>query len=42
MVLQPLTGEGLLIVEDSRSHSDAPQSVELPRTSDQPHSKTST
>ena len=40
--LTTIVGEGLLIVEDSRSHSGTPHSVELLWTSDQPHSETST
>jgi hypothetical protein len=35
-------GQGLLITEASRSHSDTPQSVGLLRTSDQPDAETST
>jgi len=35
-------GLGLLIIEDSRSHSDTPQSVVLLWTSDQPDAETST
>ena len=35
-------GQGLLIVEASRSHSDTPHSVGLPWTSDQPDVETST
>jgi hypothetical protein len=42
MVQQPLVGQGLLIVEASRSHSDTPHSVGLLRTSDQPDARTST
>ena len=34
-------GQGLLIVEDSRPHSDTPHSVGLLWTSDQPHAQTS-
>jgi hypothetical protein len=37
---QPLVGQGLLIIEASRSHSDTPHSVGL-QTSDQPDAKTS-
>ena len=37
-----LVGQGLLIVETSRSHSDTPHSVGLPWTSDQPVAETST
>jgi hypothetical protein len=36
MAQQPLTGQGLLIVEASRSHTDTPHSVGLLWTSDQP------
>jgi hypothetical protein len=42
MAQQPLVGQGLLIIEASRSHSDKPHSVELLRTSDQPDAETST
>jgi len=35
-------GHGLLIVEDSWSHSDTPHSVGLLWTSDQPDAETST
>jgi len=35
-------GQGLLIVEDSRSHSDTLQSVGLLSTNDQPEAETST
>jgi len=42
MALQSQMGLGHLIVEASRSHSDAPQSVGLLRTSDQPDTETST
>ena len=40
MVQEPLVGQGLLIIEDSRSHSDTPQSVELLWPSDQPDAET--
>jgi len=36
MVRRPPVGQGLLITEDSRSHSDTPHSVGLLWTSDQP------
>jgi len=36
MAQQPLVGQGLLIIEVSRSHSDTPHSVGLLWTSDQP------
>jgi hypothetical protein len=36
MVQQPIVGQGLLIIEASRSHSDTPHSVGLLWTSDQP------
>jgi hypothetical protein len=36
-----LVGQGLLIIEDSRSHSDTPHSVGLLWTSDQPEAETS-
>ena len=39
---QPPVGQGPLIVEDSRSHSDTQQSVGLLWTSDQPDALTST
>jgi len=42
MAQQPLVGQGLLIVEASRSHSDTPHSVGLLWTSDQPDAETST
>jgi len=42
MTQQPLVGQGLLIVEASRSHSDTPHSVGLLWTSDQPYTETST
>jgi hypothetical protein len=37
-----LVGQGLVIVEDSWSHSDTPQSIGLIWTSDQPNTETST
>jgi len=40
MAQQPLVGQGLLIIEASLSHSDAPHSVVLLWTSDQPHAET--
>jgi hypothetical protein len=42
MVQQPLVGQGLLIFQASRSHSDTAQSVGLIWTSDQPDAETST
>jgi len=39
---QPPTGQGLLIIEASRSHSDTPHAVEVLWTSDQPGIETST
>jgi len=36
MALQPLVGQGILIIEASRSHSDTPHSAGLLCTSDQP------
>jgi len=42
MTQQPLVGQGLLIVEDSRSHSDPPHSEGLFRTIDQPVAETTT
>ena len=38
----PPVGQGLLIVEKSRSHSDTPHSVGLLWTSDRPDAQTST
>jgi len=42
MVQQPPVGQVLLIMEDSRSHSETPHSVGLLWTSDQPVAETST
>jgi len=42
MAQQPLQGQVLFIVQISRSHSDAPHSVRLLWTSDQPIADTST
>jgi hypothetical protein len=42
MPQQPLVGQGLFIIEASRSHSDTPHSVGLLWTSDQPDAETST
>jgi hypothetical protein len=42
MAQQPLVGQGHLIVEASRSHSDTPHSVGLLWTSDEPVAETST
>jgi hypothetical protein len=42
MVQQSLVGQGLLIIEASRSHSDTSHSVGLLWTSDQPNAETST
>jgi hypothetical protein len=42
MAQQPLVGQGLLIIEASRSHSDTPHSVGLLWTSDQSVAETST
>jgi hypothetical protein len=42
MAQQPLLGQGLLIIEASRLHSDTPHSVRLLRTSDQFVAETST
>jgi hypothetical protein len=39
---QPLLGQGLLIVDASRSHSGTPHSVGLLWMSDQPTAETST
>jgi len=41
MAQQPLVGQGLLVIEASRSHSGTPHSVGLPRTCDQPDTETS-
>jgi hypothetical protein len=41
MSQQPPVGQGLLIIEASRSHSDIQQSVGLLWTSDQPDAETS-
>jgi len=38
---QTLVGQGLLMIEASRSHSDTPNSVGLLWTSDQPDAETS-
>jgi hypothetical protein len=42
MAQQPPVGKGHLIIEDSRPHNDALQSVGLLWTSDQPVAETST
>jgi hypothetical protein len=42
MAQQPLVGQGLFIIEASRSHSDTTHSVGLLWTSDQPVAETST
>jgi hypothetical protein len=42
MAQQSLVGQGLLIIEASRSHSDTPHSVGRLWTSDQPDAETST
>jgi hypothetical protein len=42
MVQQPFVGQGLLIIEASRLHSDTPHSVGLLWTSDQLDAETST
>jgi len=42
MKLQPLVGQGLLIIEASLSHSDTLHSVGLPWTSDQLDEETCT
>jgi hypothetical protein len=42
MAQQPLLGQGLLIIEASRLHSETPQSVVLLWMSDQPDAQTST
>jgi len=42
MAEQRIVGQGFLIIEALRSHSDTPHSVGLLWTSDQPVSETST
>ena len=42
MTQQPIVGQGSLIVEASRSHSDTPHSVGFLWTGDQPDAETST
>jgi len=42
MTQQPIVGQGLLIIEDSRSHSDTPQPLRPLWTSDQPDADPST
>jgi len=42
MTQQPLVGQGFLIIETLRSHSDTPNSVGLLLTSDQPNAEAST
>ena len=42
MVQEPLVDQILLIIEDSRSHSDIPQSVGILWTSDQPDAENAT
>jgi len=42
MAQQPPVGQGFLIIEASRSHSDTPHSVRLLLTSDKPGAETST
>jgi hypothetical protein len=42
MAQQPLVGQGLLIIDASRSHPGTPHSVRLLWTSDQPDAETST
>jgi hypothetical protein len=42
MVQQPLVGQGLLIIDASRSSADTPHSVGFQRTRDQRHAETST
>jgi hypothetical protein len=39
---QPLVGQGVLVMDASRSHSDTPHLVGLLWTSDQPYAKTAT
>ena len=42
MAQQPPVGQGLLIIEDSLSYSDTPETVGLLWTSDQSDAETST
>jgi hypothetical protein len=42
MAQEPLVGQGFLIIEALRSHSDTPHSLRLLWTSDQPDAETST
>jgi hypothetical protein len=42
MAQQGLMGQGPLIIEASRSHSDTPHAVELLWTSNQPDAETAT
>jgi hypothetical protein len=42
MMQQPLVGQGLLLIEPSRSHSETPHSVGLVWTNDRPVAETST
>jgi hypothetical protein len=42
MAQQPVVGQGLLIIEASRSHSDTPHSAGLLWTSDKPDAETYT
>jgi hypothetical protein len=42
MARQPLVGQGLLIIDASRSHSDTAHTVGLIWTSNQPEAETST
>jgi hypothetical protein len=42
MVQQLPVGQGLLIIESSRSHSDTPHSLRILWTSDQPDAENST
>ena len=39
---QPLLGQGLINIEDSRTHSDTPQSIGFLWTSDKPNAEIST
>jgi len=41
MAQQPVVGQGLLIIQASRLHSDTPSSVGLQRRNDQPDAETS-
>jgi len=42
MIVQPLEGQGFLIIEVSRAYSDTPDSVGILCTGDRPDAETST